>query len=184
MKDSLWESLFWKHRDSIVRYCSQYCASLADAEDLTQEVFVRAQQNIDSLDTDSPVKPWLLRVARNLCLNHIRDGLRHKKIEKFCWSKSYFATTTRFDIISPNQGPKTELVRNEENINLHSVLDELTSEQREAILLRYFDGLTRKEICTVMECNQAKVKRYLYEALIILRKKVKKDEPPSPFGCV
>jgi RNA polymerase sigma-70 factor, ECF subfamily len=170
-----WEKIYWEHRDSIVRFCSNYCKSIAESEDITQEVFIRLREILDNIDEFKSPKPLLYEIARNLCLNKIRDDACHKKIEKFCWTKSYFATTTRINIVDNRFNPDKLFSQKEDGLYLKQLLEKLSEAQREAILLQYFEKLSRVEICKIMELSLPQVKRLLLSALKKLREVHEKE---------
>jgi RNA polymerase sigma-70 factor, ECF subfamily len=166
---SSWEDIYWAHREGIVRFCTNYCTGLAEAEDITQEVFIRLRGMLDKIDYSKSQKPLLYEIARNLCLNKIRDEARHKKIEKFCWTKSYFATTTKINISDNRFNPEKIFEANDEKLYLNELLSNLSVEQREALLLQYFEKLNRQEICEIMDLSLPQIKRLLLSALKKLR---------------
>lgn len=164
-----WEDLYWEHREAIVRYCGNYCKSQAEAEDITQDVFIKIQSKLSELDPQQSIKAYLYQTARNLCLNAIRDQQCHRKHEKFAWSKSFFATTTKIDIADHQPSPKSEIIQQEGREQLMQNLERLKSEQREAILLRYHDNMSRQEISEVLGCSLTKTKKLLLDGLKNLR---------------
>ncbi len=168
-KTSNWEGSYWENREAIVRFCTNYCSSLAEAEDMTQEVFIRLRGMIDKVDFSKSQKPLLYEIARNLCLNKIRDKARHKKIEKFCWTKSYFATTSRLNIVDNRFNPENIFSGEDDKVYLKDLLSNLSDQQREALLLQYFEGLSRTEICKIMDVSLPQLKRLLLASLKKLR---------------
>ena len=164
-----WEETYWEHRETIVRFCSNYCVSIAEAEDITQEVFIKLRGMINEVDPTKSPKPLLYEIARNMCLNKNRDDARHKKIEKFCWTKSYFATTTRINIVDNRFNPENLFSSKDQDLYLKELLEQLSESQREALLLQYFEKLSRAEISEVMNLSLPQVKRLLLGALKKLR---------------
>ena len=137
-------------------------------------MFIKFQENLDKLDSENAYKPWIYKVARNLCLNKIRDEKLHKEKEEFAWTKSYFAGTTQLFIKDNNQGPATQVEKKEEKKNLFTALENLDEDTRNALLLKYSEQLTRNEIAETMDISLAKVKRLLSVGLSELRKNKKK----------
>lgn len=145
MKILDWERLYWEYRDPILNYCSHYCQNKDEAEDITQEVFIKAQ-TLTEIDQNKSIKAYLYQITRNLCLNRIRDLQRHQQIEKFIWSKSFFFNSSKIDIQDPNRGPELEMLKQETTNTLLKCLDDLPTDQREVILLKYQDQMSRHDV--------------------------------------
>lgn len=64
--------LFERHRGVVQRACRRLVANAADAEEIAQEVFVRTFESVPRLDPERPLRPWLVTVARNLCIDRAR----------------------------------------------------------------------------------------------------------------
>ncbi|MBF0197872.1 MAG: sigma-70 family RNA polymerase sigma factor [Planctomycetes bacterium] len=169
VKSISWESVYEDHFSLIVRFCGHYAKNKHDAEDLAQNVFINIETHKDSYDISKPIKPWIYQIARNLCLNHIRDKAKHREIEKFQWSKSYFATTTQLHIVALSPSPPSELIQQEFQQKLQNAMDQLSSEQREIILLKYSEKLTRNEIAQSMNLPFSTVKLRLFQGVKLLR---------------
>ncbi|MBF0199420.1 MAG: RNA polymerase sigma factor [Planctomycetes bacterium] len=168
-----WESIYAQHYSEILKYCGNYSSSKEQAEDLCHDVFIKAYEKLDQFDPSiASIRTWLYRIARNYCLNKIRDTRRHKEIEKFCWSKSFFATTTRLHIVSPSSGPETEIINNDERDIFLNNLGDINAEQRECLILKYYEDMSRNEIANILGIPVATVKSRLYYGLKSLREKL------------
>lgn len=144
------------YREAIIRFCTGYLGQVERAEDATQEVFCKV------LATDrvpDNFRAYLYRSARNHCLNVIRDDSRHKVDKAASPSRLPTAQT----------GHLTKLVRQEQHSRLAQLVDSLSTGQREALRLRYTEGLSRGEIAEVLEVAESVVKSRLFEGLKKLR---------------
>ena len=63
--------LVTRHQTSVFNVCYRILHERAEAEDMTQETFIRAHERLGTFDDDRPFGPWLRRVAANVCLNHL-----------------------------------------------------------------------------------------------------------------
>ena len=70
----MWEELYEKHYKELLRYAVAACKNLAEAEDAAQEVFLKLLESPPSRLSGGTLRPWLLRVARNLSLDRVRRG--------------------------------------------------------------------------------------------------------------
>ncbi len=173
MDTAVFEKIFWDNRNALIRYCCNFCNNIEVAEDISQEVFIKFQENLTKFVDSNHYKPWLYRVARNLCLNHIRDQKLHGEKEKFVWTKSFFAATTQVYIVDSKKGPATEAIEKEAKNNLLIALEDLPELNRNVILLKYSEELTREEIAESMEISVPKVKYLLSNSLKALRENKK-----------
>lgn len=138
-----------------------YCriTSRMDAEDITQETFVRAFQGVKSLRDPGLFKPWLYRIA----LNAVNDFLRKKRL------RSIFTLFTRErgegEVPDPVSYGLDYLERKEFWTRLKEFFSRLSPSEREVFRLRFLDGLCIREIAEVMEKNESTVKTHLYRAV-------------------
>ena len=117
---------FETYTDTVYRAAVHNTRTPADAEDITQEVFLRLLQSRKTFRDTEHLKAWLLRVTINLCRNHLRD--------------------TRREI-------PTEDVSVPQTVQTDSVLDAvraLPEGQRNAIYLHYYEGYTAAEIASIL----------------------------------
>jgi len=145
------------HRRSLTRYAVRYLRHAEDAEDVVQEVFARA---LESRAVPDQFRAWLYRVARNLCLNRLRAGR----------VRGEAPLPTSLDLAADQTGDLSRLVKVEEREALVELLERLSEAQREALLLRYVEGLGREEIALVLELPVSVVKARLYEGVASLRR--------------
>lgn len=136
--------------------------SKMDAEDLTQDVFFKAFRSIKQLRSPMRFKSWLYRIA----VNRVRDYHRRNAI------KAMFSFVAMDDpdfleseemAVAPEVAERIDQRAFWQQIN--HMLEELSKMEKEVFLLRFFDGLTIKEISAVMKKNESTVKTHLYRAL-------------------
>lgn len=144
-----------RHRGPLVRFCQGYLGRREDAEDIAAEVFVELLATRQALRRPGA---WLLRVARNRCLNLLRSrGRTVEPIEE------------RLELAASLTGASTRMMRAEERAELARALGRLSSEQRELVRLRYGEDLSREELAELFELPVSVVKSRLHEALELLR---------------
>lgn len=139
--------------------------SKMDAEDLTQEIFIKMINCLSGLKDSNRFSAWLFRMT----LNRIRDFHRKKNILAF------FGTSKEIEVINTgaqnSESPLTKLEEREFKERLHEFTSRLSRWERETFLLRFVDQLEIREIAEVMNRNENTVKTHLYRAL----KKMKQD---------
>ena len=151
-----------RYQETILRFCQTYLGGLHDAQDATQDVMtcVATSERLP----DQRFRPWLYRVARNRCLAVLRTR-RNDRV-----TAGSVAGASRWP--SPRTGPRTAVLRNEWYERLHKLVDDMSEQHREVLILRYFEDLGRKEIAEVLELAESVVKSRLFEARQKLREQL------------
>ncbi len=151
-----------------------YCRNAQDAEDLSQEVWLKAYQALRSFRSDSSFYTWLRRITINAFLNHRRASFFRRR-----------GQTTAVQLVQIDSEPLESRSVSPENIYnkllFESVLDalaELTPSQRLAFLLRHYEGMSYDEIANAMNCSSGTVKKGVSRAIVKLRARL--SPPPTP----
>ncbi|WP_420463416.1 RNA polymerase sigma factor [Candidatus Palauibacter sp.] len=130
-----------------------------DALDLSQEAFARAFRARATIDAERPFFPWLYQIIRRLCFNHTRDQRsRRQKLEK---AGSWLADTTMG--VQP-LSPEKALERAELRDRVAAAIERLGEREREALVLREFEGLRYREIAELLGIPIGTVMSRLYRA--------------------
>ena len=140
--------------------------SKMDAEDLVQDVFLRAYKNIGRLKSAALFRSWLYRIA----VNRVRDYYRSKKL------KAVFSFTSADEDHFSEPQEMTVDPQATSNINRREFWEQvgrmsetLSRMEREVFLLRFFDDLSIKEITAALKKNESTIKTHLYRALNKMR---------------
>ncbi|HET8975958.1 MAG TPA: sigma-70 family RNA polymerase sigma factor, partial [Solirubrobacterales bacterium] len=150
------EQLVERYQSRLLGFCRQMLRSTEDAEDVLQEVFVAAYNAMVADEREIAVRPWLYRIARNRCLNHLRKP-----------------TADGQDTMDdhPHMHGVTTLERVQSREEFRSLLDDvshLPETQRSALLLREIDAMSYEEIAQAMDTTVPGVKSLLVRARIAL----------------
>ncbi len=137
------------------------------AEDVAQEAFVRAQRHLDQFQRGEPLRPWLLRIVRNLALNEVRARGRR---EGMLGRLGRLGARTE-------PGPALSVESAERNAIVLRAMEHLSSDDRQVLQLRYFLDLPELEIATVIGKRPGTVKSRLYRASARLRVVIERDYP-------
>ena len=131
------------------RFCWRLLRS-ADAEDLAQDTFVRAFVHFERFDPQRPVLPWLIAIARRLCL----DLLRHRKV---------MATAEAAPLTTPSPpGPESVASVREQLSRLDRALADLDEGPREAIILFHIEDMSYRDIAAALEVPMGTVMTWLH----------------------
>jgi RNA polymerase sigma factor (sigma-70 family) len=150
------ETIVDRYQGRLLGFCRQMLGSTEDAEDVLQEVFVNAYRAMLADEREINLRPWLYRIARNRCLNHLR--------------KPTADAQESMDMVPMVEAASTaEKVHNREEFRqLLSDVGKLPETQRSALLLREMDAMSYEEIAQAMETSVPSVKSLLVRARISL----------------
>jgi len=139
--------------------------NVADAQDLTQEAFIKALQRQEQLKDEQKAAHWLSRIATNTAI----DFLRRSGRVSYC----------EIDVApeSPDQSPEDLLLRSEQRDYLEDGLRLLTARERAALMLRDVEGLPAEEVARRLDCSKATVRSHIANARIKLRRYMEKRKP-------
>ncbi|MDD4637906.1 MAG: RNA polymerase sigma factor [Bacteroidales bacterium] len=146
--------------------------SKEDAEDLTQEIFVKVWASLPSFKGDAEFSTWLYRIVVNNCINTAQKKQRNRFVELAEeWIQSVF------HVESGEKDSQQLLEANETDAAIQKAIDSLPINQRTAFLLSVYDELSQKEIANVMNRSEGAVEQLLQRAKANLQKKL-----GSPVG--
>lgn len=135
-------------------------ASLAG--DVTQEAFLRAWQRICKLEDPDRFSAWLARIVRNLAMDHLRRRPREKSRDGDEPGLEPASTTS----------PADELEQNDRRSQINRALEGLDELTRSAVVLKYYEGLSSKEIGELLDLSPAAVDMRLSRGREVLREKL------------
>jgi RNA polymerase sigma factor (sigma-70 family) len=150
------ETIVDRYQGRLQGFCRQMLGSTEDAEDVLQEVFVNAYRAMLADEREINLRPWLYRIARNRCLNHLR--------------KPTADAQESMDMVPAVEASSTaERVHNREEFRqILGDVNKLPETQRSALLLREMDALSYEEIATAMDTTVPSIKSLLVRARISL----------------
>jgi RNA polymerase sigma-70 factor (ECF subfamily) len=142
----------------IFRQIFRLVGSIHDAQDLTQETFIKALQRQDQLKDGDLATHWLSRIATNTALDFLR---RHNRVT-FCELSE--APESHFET------PEATALRSERRDWLAAGLERLTARERAALVLRDVEELPAEEVARRLDCSKATVRSHIANARIKLKK--------------
>ena len=162
------ESLVRRHQRMIYALAYRMTGSAAEAEDLTQETFIRAHGQLANFRADARFSSWLYRIAVNLCLNWRKRAVRRDQLHHE-WRQQQ----------EPAPAPDTSLTR-----QVQDALLKLNAKQRAAIVLTTYDGLSHAEAARALGCSETTVSWRVFAARAKLKRLLRRaiaggdDEQP------
>jgi len=143
--------------------------NVADAQDLTQEVFIKALQRQDQLKETEKATHWLSRIATNTAIDFLR---RHGRVA-FCDLDDMPEQAGR----SREESPEAMVLRAERKAFLERGLETLTPRERAALLLRDVEGLPAEEVARHLACSKATVRSHIANARVKFRRYLSRRKP-------
>jgi RNA polymerase sigma-70 factor (ECF subfamily) len=140
-----------RHEREIMRFIVRATGDPEDALDVFQETWLRAYRAYGHLSSADGLRPWLFRIASNLCLNRRRDRARRARVVA--------------DVDVQNGHVTTVLPLHEQTLDLKTMLRRLPDKQRQALMMRKFGGLSYCEIATALGCSEEAARADVYLAM-------------------
>lgn len=169
------DALVAKYEKKIFNIIYRMINDYDEASDLTQETFLSAYRHYDNFRGDSKVFTWLYQIARNVCINRIRQRERQRSLRIESLDQPRDAgdedSKTR-EIADLSQSPHQKLEDKELRQRLLAAIESLPPDYKEVILLREFQELSYNEIVEVTGLTLENVKTRLSRARGMLRRKL------------
>lgn len=163
MEAEILEQLYRRYYSAAYLYCLSLCGDGHTAQDLVSEAFVKAYL---SLPDDVPsFRYWLLRVCRNLWIDH-------------CRRQKHQAGQETLDFLPDPDTPESIYLKNEQKKVLWQALNTLSPGDRELIILHYFSGLSLKEIAPLVGKSYDSVR----QRMVRLRNQLRQEMEAQGYG--
>lgn len=157
--------LYEKYFDDVYQYLLYFTNSKTEAEDLTQDTFIKVLKHYDSFRQQSSVKTWIISIAKRTAIDHYRK-------KKFISILPSILTDMRK---SKEFIPEAELDQNEDWAVLQKALLRLKPEYRNVVILRGLKEYSVKETAEILDWKESKVKVDYHRAIKLLKKYLNKS---------
>lgn len=162
-----------RYSEVLFRIAIGYMRTEADAEEVVQQVFVKAYAQLSSFKGLSKLSTWLCRIAVTSSLNELAKRDRGRSFKKRVKEENH-----------PNEGlvglhiqnPEEQLIKAELKEMVQKGIDSLPPQQKTALILQRYQELSQKEIAEVMEISEGAVEQHLYRAKANLKRFIEKKE--------
>jgi len=155
-----WEEIVQTYNRRIYNICYRFAGSANDAEDLTQEVFIKMYRTLSSYDhTKGAFVTWVTTITRNLLVDHFRKTKQDRITDSLDAQSPHEDALPLSEQIQDQSAPPDAHVRSREvSESIHAALAKLSPELREAVILRDLQDFDYKEIATVLKVPEGTVK--------------------------
>jgi RNA polymerase sigma-70 factor (ECF subfamily) len=157
-----------RHQGAAFRVAWVLCGNAADAEEATQDAFVKAHRALGRFRAGSPLRPWLLAIAANEARNRRRAAGR----------REHLALRVAGEAVTGSAAPSSEslALAADRDAGLRSAVARLGGTDREVLWLRYFAELSEAETAAALGCRPGTVKSRTSRALARLRRELEGDD--------
>src|SRR5947199_2517041 len=153
--------IYDRYSSRIYNFAYRFLKNSEAAEDATQEVFVKMLKHANQFHGDAKLSTWLFSITANWCRDYLRKADNRAKD-----SEDVLVT-----LPAPSESsPDRTLEQRENQLRIQKALTALTPEQREAILLSRYQGLSYAEIAQISGCSEGAVKTRVFRAMETLKK--------------
>lgn len=156
-----WEEIVRGYTRRIYNICYRFAGTGTDAEDLTQDVFIRIYRTLGSFDPDkASFNTWITTVTRNLLVDHFRKSKNDRATDSIdsAPGEDDERQALSEQLQDSGPGPHDHLSRRETREAVHAALQKLSPELREAVILRDLQDMDYKEIAQVLRVPEGTVK--------------------------
>ncbi len=176
-----WDEIIEAYGERIYNLAFRFTGSSAEAEDLTQDIFLKLYRNLDRYRGDVPLAAWALRLSRNLCIDHYRHHRARRQME-----------TVSDEVLRhmPSSDDLEQRSQKRERRRLvHQVLAEMSESLASVLMLRDLQGLSYNEIATFFEVPVGTIKSRLNRGRRELVRRVEErlgaagSALPGPLGA-
>ena len=161
----LFRLLIERHQQHIFNLCYRMLRQFEEADDATQDTFLKAYRSLKQFRGDARLKTWLCQIARNECLNR----LRHENMASL---DQQLTTDHSFQIADSTPSPLELIEQQETQSIIHEAINKLPHQYRLVITLFHLNGLSYEEISQVMEIPMGTVKTHIFRARELLKSKL------------
>ncbi len=162
--------LISKHKNTVFNFCFRYLGNYDDADDCTQEIFIKLFHNLHSFKFQSKFSTWLYRIIINTCKD--LQGSKYKRQLSNVIRLSTYSiqneSRAEVDIVDHSQNPENILKNKELGDLINKAINKLKGKQKTVLLLRDIEGRSYEEIAEIAELNLGTVKSNLARARIKL----------------
>lgn len=161
-----WEALVRRYQGRVFAVTIQYLRDREEARDAAQEVFVKLYRSLGSVRDDSALLPWLLRLARNQSIDHLRRLRARRKDRAVPMEEAA-------ELPDSARGPEEDGVGGDRRRLLHRALGRLTPVNREIIVLKEIQELKLGEIASLLDLPVGTIKSRAHRARLELAEAVR-----------
>lgn len=162
------KEIYASYGDQVYNLCLNYLQNEEDAEEVTQDVFVKVHTQIHKFKGKSSLKTWIYRISINLCLDLLKARKRKKR-----FGINIPILPSKAEVLPGNFRHPGVLLEEQEAVEgIFRAINQLPEKQKTALVLKSLEGQSQKEIAAIMEISVKAVESLLSRAKANLKKKL------------
>ena len=161
-------AIYTTHYRHVLRVCRHFFQQREDAEDAAAEVFLKLHRVLETRNEAMPFVPWVSQVAGRHCIDKLRQGKREKS------SRVNVADITGIPDYS-SASPLSQVLRNEENLEVRQQLIRLPKKLKVPLVLRYYKHMSYSEIARALKTRLPAVRMMIFRAKEQLRQNLQRQ---------
>lgn len=151
--------IVYSFQDAVYNLCYRMLGERTEAEDATQEAFIRAYNHLGRYDMERSFKTWLLSIASNHCIDRIR-----KRRLKYLSLDEPLPSNMQLTITAEQVSPENAAIRGERSEFIQALLDQLPPDDRAGVILKYWYDYSYAEIAELLNTTESAIKSRLFRA--------------------
>ena len=163
-----WEAIVRQHWRKVFNVAYKFVGKHDEAEDLTQEIFLKIFKSLDTFDRRANFQTWLISVSRNLCIDHYRSVRKERE------SVDRDVDAAELSPASSDKGPLAALEQRDRVVLLRRALGELPKTLRAAVIMRDLQELSYQEIAERLKLPEGTVKSRINRGRTELARQIRK----------
>lgn len=167
------EELVYRYDRNVLSIVMRYAINEDDAKDLYQEVFIRVYRGLKKFRFQSEFSTWLFRITTNVCLTYKSRSKEHLRVSI---NKDYDDENEysgKEELVYEGSSPEEISSGADLGEIVNSAVESLSPKQKMTFILKHYEGYKIREIAEMLNCKEGTVKKYLFDAIKNLRKKLK-----------
>lgn len=169
-RERTFEALVCEYKNRIHGYVCRMTNDSPDAEDITQEVFIRAYQSLSAFRYDAALDTWLYRIATNLVIDRFRRGKRAPQTAPLDVDDE--KSVRDLPSTSREADPHAAVQLGELQRQVQKAVHSLPAKLRSVVVLHDMEGLSYEEVAETVGCPLGTVKSRLFNARLLLKRKL------------
>ena len=160
------------YQNAVYNLCYRMLGERTESEDAAQEAFLRAYLNMDRYDPARSFKTWVLSIASNHCIDRLRK-------RRLTWLSLDEPLPPNIHLSSDEPEPEDATIHKERSQAMQTLLNELNTEYRAAVILRYWYDYSYAEIADILDTTESAIKSRLFRARQALADRLEAQAPNS-----
>ena len=170
---SAFEELVYRYDRNVLSIALRYALNEDDAKDLYQEVFIRVYRGLKNFRFQSEFSTWLFRITTNVCLTYKSRSKEHLKISiNSNYNSDDEEDKTMKELVYDGSSPEEISSGSDLGDLVNAAVETLSPKQKMTFVLKHYEGYKIREIAEMLNCKEGTVKKYLFDAIKNLRKKL------------